>query len=63
VRSFEVDDAEMTSIRISSLLPQQVYVIAVAAKIRVGVGISTNITAITAPFNTRRSYIFNIFSH
>ena len=53
VSSVEVNDAEMTNIKISSLLPQQSYRIGVAAKTSVGVGIAIKITVNTGSFNVR----------
>jgi len=62
VRRVELDDAEMTSIRISSLLPQQSYRVAVAAKTRAGVGVSATITASTGSFN-ERTFIYKLLQY
>jgi len=53
VRSVVVNDADTTSVEISSLLAQQSYRVGVAAKTGAGVGVSTTITVNTGSFVAR----------
>jgi len=62
-RSIDVYDAEMTSVKISHLLPQQTYRVSVAARTRAGVGVFSEIFADTRSFSVRKYQRYMDFSH
>jgi len=53
VRNIELNDAAMTSIKLSSLLPVQTYSVSVAAKTGAGVGVFSEIFVNTSSYNVR----------